>query len=119
MSRERGSGTGLSAFIVLGLAGAVMLGVWLLGWVQSVRRAHDVADLAALAGAHAHATGRDACRVARETAAANRGELRTCEVKGGPASFVVEVQVAARLRPALERVGVPKWTTATAAAGNG
>jgi secretion/DNA translocation related TadE-like protein len=78
-----------------------MIGVLLvvggaLGVVAAMVRAHRVAqagaDLAALAGAHGLALGRDGCREAARVAAANRVRVTGCRVEGR--TLLVTVQAA-------------------------
>jgi secretion/DNA translocation related TadE-like protein len=77
---ERGSAT-LFAVAVIGvlvLVGAA-LGV-VAAMVHAHRAAQSAADLAALAGAHALATGEDGCAAATTVAVANGAVLELCAV---------------------------------------
>lgn len=87
---ERGAGTVLvvtcaALLLWLGLALAVVAAV-----VLDHRRAQAAADLAALAGAEAVATG-TACATADRAATANGADLRECHVLGS--DVVVDVGV--------------------------
>lgn len=86
---ERGSAT-LFAVAVIGLL--VLVGA-ALGVVAAMIHAHRVAqsaaDLAALAGASAHARGADPCAAATTIAAANGASLDNCALDG----YDVRIQV--------------------------
>lgn len=114
---DRGSGTVLTGIILLAIAGGTVLAVWVVGWVNSFQRAQRIADLSAVAGAHAVAGGRDGCAAARKTAHRNGGEVVACTVTGEAPSFVVLVEVNATLRPAVRVAGAPRRVSGTAAAG--
>ena len=79
---ERGSAT----VLVVAVAGLLLVIGMALGVVGAMVRAHRVAqagaDLAALAGAHGLATGRDGCLDAGRIAAANDVRLASCRVDG-------------------------------------
>jgi len=79
---ERGSGTVVALiavtvllFVTTALAGAT-------GLVVAQRRAQAAADLVALAGAHGHASGRDACAGAAAVAGHNHSRLVSCRLVG-------------------------------------
>ena len=112
---ERGSGTVLTISIMLATCAALLVGVWVAGWMGSVRRAETSADLAALAGAQAYASGNDACRAARLAAHRNAARLVHCRAEGHPESFLVRVQVESELRPAWGEGA--RWVGARAVAG--
>lgn len=79
---ERGSAT----VLVVAVSGLLMVIGAALGVVAAMVQAHRVAqagaDLAALAGAHALAAGRDGCLDARRIASANHARLASCRVDG-------------------------------------
>ncbi len=93
---ERGSATlfALAMIGVLVLVGAA-LGV-VAAMVHAHRVAQSAADLAALAGAEAHARGRDPCASAAGVASANDATVDSCTVQG----LEVQVQVT---------VAGPRW----------
>lgn len=113
---ERGSGTVLTAIIVMFVVGATFVGVWIVGWLVSIQRAGRAADLASLAGASAHVHGKDECAAARAIARENGGEVTSCEVTGDARDFVVRVEVRSELRPHV--TGGPKWAVRDAVAGS-
>lgn len=88
---ERGAAT----LIVLAASGLVMfLGLALAGVASIVltqRSAQAAADLAALAGASASASGVDGCAAASEIATANGADLVTCELVGPVVTVGVRV----------------------------
>jgi secretion/DNA translocation related TadE-like protein len=87
--------SGAATLLVMAMAGVLLLLGAALAVVMALFAAHRVAqsaaDLAALSGARAVATGGDGCEVARRIALANRARLTTCEISGR----VVEVEVEA------------------------
>ncbi|WP_277066369.1 Rv3654c family TadE-like protein [Propionibacterium acidifaciens] len=112
---ERGSGTALSASIIVVLCVTAFWVLVLSGWIASDQRARQAADLAALAGAHAHEKGASACDAAREYAQRNGGELADCDVSAGGGEYIVHVEVSVELRPAL--AGAPSRVNERAHAG--
>lgn len=112
---DDGSGTVLSAIILLALAVTTAVAFVALGWLGCVHQARATADLAALAGANARVAGGDPCLVATGTAARNGGRVVSCAVEGGFRSFVVRVEVGVALRPRV--TGAPQAVSAVAAAG--
>jgi len=72
--------------LVVAVMGLLLVIGAALGVVAAMVRAHRVAqsgaDLAALAGAHSAALGRDACADARRIAVANEVRLSSCRVDG-------------------------------------
>ncbi|WP_316670768.1 Rv3654c family TadE-like protein [uncultured Propionibacterium sp.] len=112
---ERGSGTTLAASIVVLMCAAAFWALVLSGWIASDRRARQAADLAALAGAHAHEQGAPPCDAAREYAQRNGGELTDCGISTGPGEYIVHVEVTVELRPALP--GAPSRVGEEARAG--
>lgn len=115
-SGERGAGTLLAGAVLVCVVVAGLIGVWTVGWVGSVHRARNAADLAALAAAHSHTIGQDACRSAERVARANRSRLEHCRLVDAGSSFVVEVRVQVRLTPAI--AGAPDRVTQDATAGS-
>ncbi|MGA4668951.1 Rv3654c family TadE-like protein [Propionibacteriaceae bacterium Y1923] len=107
----------MSGTLALGLVGFMLLGLWAIGWIASAHRAHRIADLAALTGAHTLTQGGDPCAAARETARRNGGEVTTCTLKGDAVSFVLLVEASTPLRPAITLPGVPRRAWGAAAAG--
>lgn len=114
---DRGSGTVLSASIIIGLMGFMLLVVWSIGWINSFHRAHRIADLAAIAGAHAVAAGHDGCDAAKESARRNGGEVTSCTLRGDMPSFVLVVETATPLRPVIDIASAPLHAVGAAAAG--
>lgn len=114
---EHGSGTVLTATIALCLTFGALVGVWVIGWGSSHQRATRVADLAALAGADATASGGDGCSEARRVADRNGGSVSRCTLKGEAPSFVLVVEVTVPLRPRITLAGAPTTVRAEAAAG--
>ena len=90
LAAERGS----ASVLVVAITGLLLVVGSALGVVASMVRAHRVAqagaDLAALAGAHGLALGRDACADAGRVAAANDVRLTGCRVDGR--TLVVRVE---------------------------
>ena len=92
---ERGSATAWTIpFVgVLALLTVLMAGVG--GALVTVRRVQAAADLAALAGATAHAGGRPACAEVARVADRNGGQLESCAVlQGGDVRVVVSASFA-------------------------
>jgi secretion/DNA translocation related TadE-like protein len=87
---QRGSAT----VLVVAFAGVLMLLGAALGVVAAMVHAHRVAqsgaDLAALAGAHSLALGRDGCAESAEIARANGVRLTTCRATGTVVTVSVE-----------------------------
>ncbi|MEL4503637.1 Rv3654c family TadE-like protein [Luteococcus sp. H138] len=113
---ERGAGTALTATLLLCLCAAMVVGVWIAGWVDSIHRARSAADLAALAGAQAHAKDGEACATARSAASRNGAALESCNVQGGRRDFLVTVEVRLELRPVVG--GVRRQAVEKAVAGS-
>jgi secretion/DNA translocation related TadE-like protein len=93
---QRGGATVLvvamaGVLMLIGTAVAVVIAV-----VAAHRSAQSAADLAALSGARAVASGGDGCAAATAAASANRARLSSCAVTGR----VVEVRV---------QVDGPRW----------
>jgi len=81
--------------IVIAASGLLMFVGLALGGVAAIvlahRSAQAAADLAALAGASAAATGVDACSAAMRIAEANKSSVVRCELVGEIATVVVRV----------------------------
>lgn len=114
---ERGSGSVLVGGLGVLVVAAVWMGVCLLGWLGGARRASEVADLSALAGARAQMVSGDACAAARRTAVANDATVVSCAVDATAVDFVVEVGVAVKLMPRVALPGAPDRAIRTARAG--
>lgn len=114
-SRERGSGTVLSAAVVLVLAVVAAALLVLSGYLAAVHHARAAADLVALSGAARYVHGADACRASAQLALANRVRLAGCRVRGDQLDFVVDVSVAQAVAAPLALL--PPEVTATAHAG--
>lgn len=114
---ERGSGSVLVAAAAVLMVAVTWLSVCLVGWLASVQRAADIADLAALAGARAQTASRDACAAARETARANGALSASCSVDATAVDFVVEVTATVEARPGLRMGGAPESVSRSAKAG--
>ena len=81
-AEERGS----ASVLAVAMVGVLLVVGTALGVVTAMVRAHRIAqsgaDLAALAGAHGLALGRDGCTAAQRIAAANEVRLTACRVEG-------------------------------------
>lgn len=89
---ERGAAT-LLVVSVSGLLLVLTLGLASVAAAVGARRSADAAaDLAALAGAAAMASGEDACIAAGSVASANRARMRVCRPEGE--ELYVEVEVS-------------------------
>ncbi|MFC6357777.1 Rv3654c family TadE-like protein [Luteococcus peritonei] len=113
---ERGAGTVLALMVVLTTCAALLVAVWLVGWIGCLRQARSAADLAALAGAQAYTAGQDPCPAARAAGARNQVTVGSCRLEGHPDSFLVRVQVRAQLKPAWG--GAARTVEARAVAGS-
>ena len=101
---ERGSAMLWASGIILLIAVVTLL---LIGAGALAARGHaaqGAADLAALAGAQAQRSGRDACPAATKSAALNDAEVTACAVAGDEIEVVVTVDVRIR-------AGLGPWTT--------
>jgi secretion/DNA translocation related TadE-like protein len=85
MSRRVGE-EGSASVLAVAMVGVLLMVAAALGVVTAMVRAHRLAqsgaDLAALAGAHGLALGRDGCLDADRIAAANDVRLTGCQVDG-------------------------------------
>lgn len=92
----RGAERGAATLIVLAVSGLLMfVGLALAGVAAIVltqRSAQAAADLAALAGASAAASGADSCGAAGRIAEANGGVLAHCELVGMTVTLAVRVE---------------------------
>lgn len=112
---QRGSGTVLMASI---MAVVVVLGATatvVAGYLASHHQARSAADLAALSGAAAYASGDDACDQARRTARQNGARATRCGRVGDEVDFVVTVRVVVDVR--VRSPGLPRQVEAEAYAG--
>ncbi|WP_257476840.1 Rv3654c family TadE-like protein [Acidipropionibacterium jensenii] len=121
-SGQRGSGTVLMAGTAVLLVAATAITICLVGWLGSIRRAAQVADLAALAGARAQvATGLlkagPGCAVAAATVRANHAEMTSCSVDATEVDFVMAVTVRVEARPRVQIPQAPRFVHRTARAG--
>lgn len=94
LAGDEGYATVTSAGIIAAVTSLMVLVVGVGARVADSHRAQLAADLAATAGATAHYSGVDACRVAAETAAHNSARLRTCELIDGDVTVNVSVSMA-------------------------
>lgn len=93
--RERGSATAWSVPFIGALVLLTLLMAVVGGALVTVRRVQAAADLAALAGATAHADGRSACAEVARVAGRNGGRLDSCDVlDGGDVRVVVSASFA-------------------------
>ncbi|WP_296138676.1 Rv3654c family TadE-like protein [uncultured Tessaracoccus sp.] len=111
---ERGVGTVLTAGIAVVMLVVASVVVLCVGWFATIRRAEQVAEFAALAGASAAVDGREACDAARAAARRNHTAVSRCVVRGTGADVVVEVGVRATLTPRLP--GMPEQVQRLASA---
>ena len=98
---ERGSGTVLMMTVIMIAAMVAFVCACLLAWFGCVHRARSAADLAALAGADAYASGGNACAAAKQTAAINQAKLTTCKVDSNGIQFIVRVTVQVDAKPTI------------------
>lgn len=98
---QSGYATLASTAIIVVLISLGLVVIMAAGQVTAGHQARNSADLAAVAGAHAHHRGEDACVAARETVQLNAGHLSHCTTRGAD----VTVEVTLRGRSALARAG--------------
>jgi len=98
---ERGSGTVLMMTVVMIAAVVAFMCACLLTWFGCVHRARAAADLAALAGAEAYASGGNACAAAKLTAASNNAKMTACKVDSNGVQFIVRVTAQVDAKPAI------------------
>ena len=91
----------LAVGICVSLTSVFLVAAVLINWFTLARGAEQAAELAALAGASASVAGEAPCAAAQDTARRNGVVLDSCLVVGSGARVVVEVTVAATLRPTL------------------
>lgn len=113
---ERGVAGVLAAAAVVALVTVAAVGVLAMTYAAAARSVRAAADLVAISGAQAEASGADACLEARRIASRNDVELSGCEVAGDPIDYVVAVDV--RRSVGWQLPGLPDRVTATAYAGN-
>ncbi|PFG17754.1 secretion/DNA translocation related TadE-like protein [Propionicimonas paludicola] len=97
---------------------SLLLGVGValvVGYSAAAQKANAAADLVALSGASAQATGEGACRGAARAAQANAVRLSGCRVVGDLLEFAVAVEVEVSVPHALP--GLPDHLVARATAG--
>lgn len=114
-SGSSGAGTVLVATVVwlsLLLAAGVAL---VVGYAAAAQKVNAAADLVALSGAAAQASGADGCREAARAARANGVRLAGCRVAGDILEFAVAVEVELPIPGALP--GLPDRLRASATAG--
>jgi secretion/DNA translocation related TadE-like protein len=108
LSRQRGS----ASILMAGLMGVLVLltsvALLVAGYETAQHRARGAADLSAVSGAAAFASGRDACDEAGRTARDNGASLLSCSTAGDFVDYVVSVRVSvpvhARIRGLPDRV---------------
>jgi secretion/DNA translocation related TadE-like protein len=100
----------MGVVVALGVAAMVIA-----GYLVGHHRARAAADLAALSGAVAHASGDDACAQARRIAPQNGARVTSCTLVGDDIDFVVTVRTAVSVRSRLP--GLPRTVEAEAHAG--
>jgi secretion/DNA translocation related TadE-like protein len=93
-----------------------LVGVCIAGYLVAAHRVRSAADLAALSGAGAMATGLDPCAAAQRNARVNGVRVAACDVVGDRIDFVVTVRVELRVRVAVR--GLPSVVRAEASAGS-
>ena len=95
LAGDEGYATVTSAGIIAAVTSLMVLVVGVGARVADSHRAQLAADLAATAGATAHYSGVDACRVAAETAERNGATLTGCEQREWDVLVRVEVDAGA------------------------
>ena len=100
--------------VVLALS---MTAICIAGYLLAAHRVRAAADLAALSGASAFASGADACAAARSNAKANNAQVLSCQQVGDVMDFVVTVRAEVEVDLAVP--GLPRELRATAYAGSG
>ncbi|MGV0326474.1 Rv3654c family TadE-like protein [Corynebacterium confusum] len=80
--QEDGYATVTAAGIIVALASVLLAVAGIAAHVIARHEAQVAADLAAVAGAYALATGQDACAAAQRTTEHNAARLDTCTVSG-------------------------------------
>lgn len=91
LTDDRGYATVVSLGIILALVSLTGVVLAAAGMVLATHRAQVAADLAAVAGAWAHAHGHQGCAVATDTAELNVAELDSCQIQGGDLLVVAVV----------------------------
>jgi secretion/DNA translocation related TadE-like protein len=112
---EHGSGSILMVGVLCVVLMFGLAAVWVSGYLVAGHRARAAADLAALSGAAAFASGADSCGAARRNAESNTAVGVSCQQVGDQLDFVVTVEVEV---PVQSRVaGLPRSVRAKASAG--
>lgn len=99
LNDDRGYATVVSLGIILALVSLTGVILAAAGMVLATHRAQVAADLAAVAGAWAHAHGNNGCAAATHTAELNDAELNSCQIQGG--DLLVEASVDGRVATAM------------------
>lgn len=94
---QRGSGTVMTAAVVLVAALLTGLLAVIAGYLAALDRARGAADLVAVSAAIAQDQGRPGCQAAKEIAARNAVRLITCRIDGDSIDFVASVKVALKV----------------------
>ncbi|AKK10204.1 Rv3654c family TadE-like protein [Corynebacterium uterequi] len=94
---ERGSASVATAGIIAALVSLALVAVELGAARVDSHRSQVAADLAAVAGATAHALGEDGCAAAQVTAQLNDAVVAECAVDGGDVTVTAEVHRARRV----------------------
>lgn len=111
---------GGGSMLILGLMVVVMtvtfVAALVAGYLIAAHRVEVAADLAALSGASAYASGRDGCSEARRNAAGNAARLVRCSQVGDQLDFVVSVTAEVEVDALMP--GLPTRLRAVAHAGS-
>ena len=98
-SDQRGAGSILVLMCLMIVGVAAYVAICGASWVRCAHAARTVADMAALAGAHALADGTDACAAAHAVAVDNGASLTGCTPQTSGGGLLVRVDVAVAARP--------------------
>jgi secretion/DNA translocation related TadE-like protein len=113
---ERGGGSMLMVGVLTVLLMIGVTGVVVAGYLVAAHRVRTAADLAALSGAAAVASGADGCPAARSNARSNGARLVECGQVGDAVDFVVTVRAEVRVQVMFP--GLPQRLGAVAHAGS-
>jgi secretion/DNA translocation related TadE-like protein len=106
--------------LMIGVLAVVLMlsvsGVVVAGYLVAAHRVRTAADLAALSGAAAQASGSDGCPAARSNARSNGARLVECGQVGDSVDFVVTVRAEVEVDVLFP--GLPKRLRAVAHAGS-
>lgn len=91
LRNDRGNATVTSAGIIAALVGLLFAVLTAFQTVLDDHQSRLAADLAAVAGAWAHAYGEDACAAAYETARRNDADISACRIDGDDVTVTVAV----------------------------